>query len=72
MGYTWNNEFNQNGVLIAVLCYGGHLVMTDHLTADNLLTFLLYQIQLGENIYWAAFVVAGIMDCVGASRKVNV
>ncbi|EPB73130.1 ABC transporter, ATP-binding protein [Ancylostoma ceylanicum] len=28
MGYTWNNEFNQNGVLIAVLCYGGHLVMS--------------------------------------------
>ncbi|KIH46179.1 ABC transporter, ATP-binding protein [Ancylostoma duodenale] len=83
MGYTWNNEFNQNGVLIAVLCYGGHLVMaggllfeifcllsscsfyayswtftvltcnfvTDNLTAASLLTFLLYQIQLGENVY---------------------
>ncbi|KAK5964602.1 hypothetical protein GCK32_001549 [Trichostrongylus colubriformis] len=63
MGYTWNNEFSQNAVLIAVLCYGGNL------TADSLITFLLYQIQIGENIYWVAFVVAGIMDCVGASRK---
>ncbi|RCN46804.1 antigen peptide transporter 2 [Ancylostoma caninum] len=70
MGYTWNNEFNQNGVLIAVLCYGGHLVMTDNLTAASLLTFLLYQIQLGENVYWLGFVIAGIMDCVGSSRKV--
>ncbi|KIH54877.1 hypothetical protein ANCDUO_14973 [Ancylostoma duodenale] len=73
MGYTWNNEFNQNGVLIAVLCYGGHLVMTDNLTAASLLTFLLYQIQLGENVYvsgvWLGFVIAGIMDCVGSSRK---
>ncbi|WKX89688.1 hypothetical protein Q1695_008939 [Nippostrongylus brasiliensis] len=70
MGYTWNNEFNQNGVLIAVLCYGGHLVMSGALNAEHLITFLLYQIQLGENIYWIAYVVAGIMDCVGASRKV--
>uniref|UniRef100_A0A183G9E0 ABC transporter domain-containing protein n=1 Tax=Heligmosomoides polygyrus TaxID=6339 RepID=A0A183G9E0_HELPZ len=78
MGYTWNNELNENGVLIAVLCYGGHLVMSgkflfpirEELTAENLITFLLYQFQLGETVYWAAFVVAGIMDCVGSSRKV--
>ncbi|VDM73436.1 unnamed protein product, partial [Strongylus vulgaris] len=70
MGYTWNNEFNQNGVLMAVLCYGGHLVMSDNISADSLITFLLYQIQLSENVFWLAFVVAGIMDCVGASRKV--
>ncbi|KAK6727494.1 hypothetical protein RB195_005277 [Necator americanus] len=70
MGYTWNNEFSENAILLAVLSYGGHLVMSENLTADSLITFLLYQIQLDENVYWLGFVIAGIMDCVGASRKV--
>ncbi|KHJ78891.1 ABC transporter transmembrane region, partial [Oesophagostomum dentatum] len=48
MGYTWNNEFSQNAVLIAVLWYGGHLVMTDHMDGKDLFKFLMYQIQLGE------------------------
>ncbi|CAJ0593585.1 unnamed protein product [Cylicocyclus nassatus] len=70
MGYTWNNEFNSNGVLIAVLFYGGHLVMKNEMSPDTLLKFMLYQWELSEYVYWLAFVVAGIMDCIGASRKV--
>ncbi|KHJ85313.1 ABC transporter transmembrane region, partial [Oesophagostomum dentatum] len=77
MGYIWNNEFSQNAVLIAVLWYGGHLVMTDHMDGKDLFKFLMYQIQLGENVYvswdqlhWLGYVIAGIMECLGASRKV--
>ncbi|KIH47952.1 hypothetical protein ANCDUO_21983, partial [Ancylostoma duodenale] len=51
MGYTWNNEFCDNAILVAVLFYGGHLVMSDMMTTDQLITFLLYQMQLGENLY---------------------
>ncbi|KAK6010365.1 ABC transporter transmembrane region, partial [Ostertagia ostertagi] len=50
MGYTWNNEFCDNAILVAVLFYGGHLVMSDMMTTDQLITFLLYQMQLGENL----------------------
>ncbi|VDM61485.1 unnamed protein product [Angiostrongylus costaricensis] len=70
MGYTWNNEFCENAILVAVLFYGGHLVMSDMMTVDELITFLLYQMQLGENLYNIGYVVTGLMECVGASRKV--
>ncbi|KAL6729428.1 hypothetical protein Aduo_000482 [Ancylostoma duodenale] len=70
MGYNWNNEIKMHGTLVAVLVYGGHLVMTGRMTSANLITFIFYQRQLDYYIYWLAFEVAGIMDCVGASRKV--
>ncbi|KJH48596.1 antigen peptide transporter 2 [Dictyocaulus viviparus] len=70
MGYTWNNEFCDNAILVAVLFYGGHLVMSDLMTTDQLITFLLYQMQLGENLYNIGYVLTGLMECVGASRKV--
>ncbi|KHJ75410.1 antigen peptide transporter-like 2 domain protein [Oesophagostomum dentatum] len=41
MGYTWNNEFCDNAILVAVLFYGGHLVMSgiydDNRSADQVL-----------------------------------
>lgn len=70
MGYTWNNEFCDNAILVVVLFYGGHLVMSDMMTRDELIIFLLYQIQLGENLYNIGYVMTGLMECVGASRKV--
>ncbi|KAK6727498.1 hypothetical protein RB195_005279 [Necator americanus] len=70
MGYTWNNEFCDNAILVAVLFYGGHLVMSNMMSTDQLITFLLYQMQLGENLYNIGYVMTGLMECVGASRKV--
>ncbi|KHJ80338.1 putative antigen peptide transporter-like 2, partial [Oesophagostomum dentatum] len=64
MGYTWNNEFCDNAILVAVLFYG------DMMTTDQLIKFLLYQMQLGENLYNIGYVMTGLMECVGASRKV--
>lgn len=70
MGYTWNNEFCDNAILIAVLSYGGHLVLTGKMGKEELITFLLYQMQLGENLYNLSYVMSGLMEAVGASRKV--
>ncbi|EFP07595.1 CRE-HAF-2 protein [Caenorhabditis remanei] len=70
MGYTWNNEFCNNAILIAVLWYGGHLVLNDKMKKEQLITFLLYQMQLGENLYMLSYVMSGLMEAVGASRKV--
>uniref|UniRef100_A0A1I7T770 ABC transporter domain-containing protein n=1 Tax=Caenorhabditis tropicalis TaxID=1561998 RepID=A0A1I7T770_9PELO len=70
MGYTWNNEFCDNAILIAVLAYGGHLVLTGKMGKEQLITFLLYQMQLGENLYNLSYVMSGLMEAVGASRKV--
>uniref|UniRef100_A0A0N5A187 ATP-binding cassette sub-family B member 9 n=1 Tax=Parastrongyloides trichosuri TaxID=131310 RepID=A0A0N5A187_PARTI len=70
MGYTWMNEFCDNSVLVTVLFYGGHLVLSNRMTSDQLLKFLLYQIQLGENLLQISWVFSGLMQAVGSSRKV--
>ena len=38
------------GLLIAALWYGGHLVLKGRMSGAHLISFLLYQIQLGENL----------------------
>ncbi|KAK6025613.1 hypothetical protein OSTOST_08480 [Ostertagia ostertagi] len=47
-----------------------NLCSLDMMTTDQLITFLLYQMQLGENLYNIGYVMTGLMECVGASRKV--
>ncbi|KAH7699911.1 Half-transporter 2 [Aphelenchoides avenae] len=70
MGFTWVNELSNNIILIAVLFYGGHLVLTSKMTSSQIISFLLYQMQLGENFYNLNYVFTGLMESVGASRKV--
>uniref|UniRef100_A0A7E4VW94 ATP-binding cassette sub-family B member 9 n=1 Tax=Panagrellus redivivus TaxID=6233 RepID=A0A7E4VW94_PANRE len=70
MGYTWMNEFCDNAILVGILFYGGHLVLTKKMAVNDLFSFLLYQLQLGENLYNIGYVFTGLMESVGASRKV--
>ncbi|CAI4228229.1 unnamed protein product [Auanema sp. JU1783] len=70
MGYTWTNEVCDNIVLVAVLFYGGHLVLSGQMATEDLITFLLYQMQLGENLASIGYVFTGLMESIGASRKV--
>ncbi|CAD5210025.1 unnamed protein product [Bursaphelenchus okinawaensis] len=70
MGYAWLNELSENVVLIAVLVYAGHLAMNGLLTIEQITSFLLYQLQLGETFYSLNYVFSGLMESVGASRKV--
>jgi ABC-type multidrug transport system fused ATPase/permease subunit len=55
---------------VAILFYGGYLVLDEKLTTDGIIAFLLYQLQLGENFYNLNSVITGLMESVGASRKV--
>ncbi|KAF7632331.1 hypothetical protein Mgra_00008256 [Meloidogyne graminicola] len=69
-GFQWVNELANNCILVAILSYGGHLVISGRMTADQMLAFMLYQLQLGENFYMLNNVGTSLMECVGASRKV--
>jgi ATP-binding cassette subfamily B (MDR/TAP) protein 9 len=69
-GYTWLNELTDNAILVAILFYGGHLVLTGKMEVNGLFSFLLYQLQLGENLYNLGWVFTSLMESVGASRKV--
>ncbi|KHN76663.1 ATP-binding cassette sub-family B member 9 [Toxocara canis] len=70
VGFVWTSEFLQMGILIVVLWYGGHLVLKDEVESRLLVSFLLYQFQLGENLRELGEVWNGLMQAVGASRKV--
>ncbi|KAI6241215.1 ATP-binding cassette sub-family B member 9 [Aphelenchoides fujianensis] len=50
VGFLWVSELFQAVINISVLWYGGHLVLTKQLQKDLLVAFLLYQMQLAENI----------------------
>ncbi|CAI5438864.1 unnamed protein product [Caenorhabditis angaria] len=70
IGLIWSNELLQMGILTIVLWYGGHLVIENKVESGLLVSFLLYQFQLGENLRELGEVWNGLMQAVGASRKV--
>uniref|UniRef100_A0A1I8AQE6 ABC-type antigen peptide transporter n=1 Tax=Steinernema glaseri TaxID=37863 RepID=A0A1I8AQE6_9BILA len=70
VGFIWVNELFQALIIVAVLWFGGHLVITQRMDANLLVSFLLYQMQLGDNIRQMGEVWTGLMQSVGASRKV--
>nr|CDJ82259.1 unnamed protein product [Haemonchus contortus] len=70
IGLIWSNELLQMGILTAVLWYGGHLVIQGKIESGLLVSFLLYQFQLAENLRELGEVWNGLMQAVGASRKV--
>ncbi|VDO23444.1 unnamed protein product [Heligmosomoides polygyrus] len=70
IGLIWSNELLQMAILTVVLWFGGHLVIQGRIESGLLVSFLLYQFQLGENLRELGEVWNGLMQAVGASRKV--
>ncbi|WAR01925.1 ABCB9-like protein, partial [Mya arenaria] len=58
-GYVVCSMWFELGLTVAVLYYGGHLVTSGHLTGGTLISFILYQVQLGN-----------CLNAAGASEKV--
>uniref|UniRef100_A0A8C1LMP9 ATP binding cassette subfamily B member 9 n=1 Tax=Cyprinus carpio TaxID=7962 RepID=A0A8C1LMP9_CYPCA len=52
---------------VAVLYYGGHLVVTNQMSGGTLISFIIYELELGESI---SSVYTGLMQGVGAAEKV--
>ncbi|GMT23290.1 hypothetical protein PFISCL1PPCAC_14587, partial [Pristionchus fissidentatus] len=70
IGNSGMSELSTSAVLVAVLGYGGHLVLTHRLSSESFIAFIFYQVQLGENVMYINMVISAIMTSVGASRKV--
>ncbi|CAJ0559867.1 unnamed protein product, partial [Mesorhabditis spiculigera] len=70
VGFLWVSELFQTFIVVAVLWYGGHLVLVGRLKSDLLVSFLLYQMQMADNLRQMGEVWTGLMQSVGASRKV--
>ncbi|KAE9550301.1 hypothetical protein FO519_006491 [Halicephalobus sp. NKZ332] len=70
IGFLLTTELLQMGILTVVLFYGGHLVILGKIEPGLLVSFLLYQFTIGENLRELGEVWNGLMQAVGASRKV--
>ncbi|PAV61311.1 hypothetical protein WR25_18168 isoform B [Diploscapter pachys] len=66
----WITEGMQHGALIVVLLYGGYLVIDKQMSAGQLVTFFLYQMNFAEYVYWFNVCFTDTMASIGASRKV--
>ncbi|MGH0168552.1 UNVERIFIED_CONTAM: hypothetical protein FKN15_054383 [Acipenser sinensis] len=55
---------------VSILYYGGHLVVSGHLTSGNLISFIIYELELGDCMENIGAVYTGLMQGVGAAEKV--
>ena len=69
-GYRWSTEMTSFIMTLLILYYGGHLVVTGGLSGGNLVSFILYSFELTYSIQDIGNVFTGLMEVVGASRKV--
>lgn len=68
--YRWSTEITSFIMLVLILYYGGHLVIISDLNGGNLVSFILYSFELTYCIQDIGNVYTGLMEVVGASRKV--
>ncbi|XP_041642402.1 ATP-binding cassette sub-family B member 9 [Cheilinus undulatus] len=68
--YMWSSCISELALEVAVLYYGGHLVVTNQMTSGALLSFFIYMLELGECLENIASVYTGLMQGVGAAEKV--
>ncbi|KAM4745397.1 ABC-type oligopeptide transporter ABCB9 [Anableps anableps] len=68
--YMWSSCISEFALEVAVLYYGGHLVLTGQLSSGGLISFFIYMLELGECFESIASVYTGLMQGVGAAEKV--
>ncbi|XP_034026938.1 ATP-binding cassette sub-family B member 9 [Thalassophryne amazonica] len=68
--YMWSSCISELALEVAVLYYGGHLVVTGQMSSGALIAFFIYMLELGECLENIASVYTGLMQGVGAAEKV--
>ncbi|AWP06471.1 putative ATP-binding cassette sub-family B member 9 [Scophthalmus maximus] len=68
--YMWSSSISELALEVAVLYYGGHLVITGQMSSGHLISFFIYMLELGECLESIASVYTGLMQGVGAAEKI--
>ncbi|KAJ8043209.1 ATP-binding cassette sub-family B member 9 [Holothuria leucospilota] len=68
--YAAGNAILETAMTILTLYYGGHLVIINVMSGGQLISFLLYQFELGNALDDIGNVYTGLMQAAGASAKV--
>ncbi|KAI1695471.1 ABC transporter transmembrane region domain-containing protein [Ditylenchus destructor] len=70
VGNRMLSELTTCVILIAVLIYGGYLARSDRMHVDDMIAFWLYQLNLIQYLLQINAAFSGLMQSVGASRKI--
>ncbi|KAM9454250.1 antigen peptide transporter 2-like [Clarias gariepinus] len=68
--YLLLRRLTELGVTVAMLYYGRLFVMYGQMTTGNLVSFILYQTELAENIRTLIYIFGDMLNSVGAAGKV--
>ncbi|XP_069038024.1 ABC-type oligopeptide transporter ABCB9 isoform X2 [Lepisosteus oculatus] len=68
--YMWCSCISELAMQVSILYYGGHLVVSGQMTGGTLISFVIYELELGECLEDIASVYTGLMQGVGAAEKV--
>ncbi|KAJ8385958.1 hypothetical protein AAFF_G00177790 [Aldrovandia affinis] len=68
--YMWSSSISELALQVGILFYGGHLVVSGQMTGGTLISFFIYELELGECLESIASVYTGLMQGVGAAEKV--
>ncbi|XP_031426297.1 ATP-binding cassette sub-family B member 9 isoform X2 [Clupea harengus] len=68
--FMWSSCISELALQVVILYYGGHLVLTGQMSGGTLISFVIYELELGECLESIAAVYTGLMQGVGAAEKV--
>ncbi|XP_043094188.1 ATP-binding cassette sub-family B member 9 [Puntigrus tetrazona] len=68
--FMWSSYISELALQVAILYYGGHLVVTNQMSGGTLISFIIYELELGEALESISSVYTGLMQGVGAAEKV--
>ncbi|XP_026107371.1 ATP-binding cassette sub-family B member 9-like [Carassius auratus] len=68
--FMWSSYISELALQVAILFYGGHLVVTNQMSGGTLISFIIYELELGEALESISSVYTGLMQGVGAAEKV--
>ncbi|XP_041079715.1 ATP-binding cassette sub-family B member 9 isoform X2 [Polyodon spathula] len=68
--YMCSSSLTVLALQVSILYYGGHLIVSGHLTSGNLISFIIYELELGDCMENIGAVYTGLMQGVGAAEKV--
>ncbi|XP_048848960.1 ATP-binding cassette sub-family B member 9 [Brienomyrus brachyistius] len=68
--FMWSSCISELVLQVGILFYGGHLVVSSQMSGGTLISFVIYELELGECLESIASVYTGLMQGVGAAEKV--
>nr|XP_040051988.1 ATP-binding cassette sub-family B member 9 [Gasterosteus aculeatus aculeatus] len=69
-GYMWSSSISELALEVAILYYGGHLVVTGQMTGGALISFFIYMLEMGECLEHLVGVTRASCRESGAAEKV--